>query len=71
MKASRRDFQEIVQIIRRMEKGTTRRLMWGHAMAQVFKRSSISFDEERFVHACGADDGDNVVEFADKHRPKK
>lgn len=66
MKASRRDFQEIIKVIRRMEKGTTRRLMWGHALAQVFKRSNMLFDEERFVNACGADDDNNVIDFVDK-----
>lgn len=56
MKASRRDYQEIVKLIRLMEKGTTRRLMWGHAMARILMKSNIAFDEERFVSACGADD---------------
>lgn len=70
MKASRRDYQEIVRLIRRMEKGTTRRLMWGHGMAQILKKSNTTFDEERFVSACGADDENNVVDFAEKVKPK-
>lgn len=56
MRASRRDFQEVINLIRRMEKGTTRRLMWGHGMAQIFRKSNVEFDEDRFVDACGADD---------------
>ena len=56
MKATRGDFTRIVSIIRRLEKGTTKRLMWAHAFAEVFKKSNTAFDEKRFVSACGADD---------------
>lgn len=56
MKASRGDFTRIVSIVRRLEKGTTKRLMWAHALAEVFKKSNTAFDEKRFVAACAADD---------------
>jgi hypothetical protein len=68
MKATRRDYLDIVKVIRRLEKGTTRRLMWAHAFATILKRSNPQFRVQVFVDACGADDSDtsNVVSFAEK-----
>jgi hypothetical protein len=67
MRTSRRDYYEIVKLIRRLEKGTVKRLMWAHAFAKILKRSNAAFNEDRFVQACGADDDpSNVVNFADR-----
>ena len=41
MRASRRDYQEIVKLVRMMEKSTTRRLMWAHALAKLTQRGAM------------------------------
>lgn len=55
MKATRRDFREVVNLIRLMEKGVTRRLMWAHAFAKILKKGNPQFNERLFIDACGAD----------------
>jgi hypothetical protein len=71
MRAGRRDYQELVKVIRRLEKGTTKRLMWGHAIANVLRKSNPRFDEQRFIMACGADDEPgNVVSFSEEFEKK-
>ena len=67
MRAGRRDYQEFVKVIRRLEKGTTKRLMWGHAIGRLLAKSNPRFDEQRFAQACGADDEPgNVVSFTEE-----
>jgi hypothetical protein len=72
MKASRRDYVEIVKVVRRLEKGVTKRLMWAYALGKVLKGSNPLFDIEMFASACSADDEPgNVVDFAEGARRKK
>jgi hypothetical protein len=67
MRAGRRDYQEFVKVIRRLEKGTTKRLMWGHAIGDILRKSNPRFDATRFAQACGADDDPgNVVSFVEE-----
>jgi hypothetical protein len=67
MRAGRRDYQEFVKVIRRMEKGTTKRLMWGHAIGNILRKSNPKLDVTRFAQACGADDDrGNVVSFSEE-----
>jgi len=60
-------YLDIVKIVRRLEKGTTKRLMWAHALGDVFEKNNPRFQKKAFINACGADDEpSNVVDFADR-----
>ena len=67
MQLTRKDYLDIVRIIRRLEKGTTKRLMWAHAFGDILERSNPRFRKRLFIDACGADDDPgNVVSFVDR-----
>jgi hypothetical protein len=48
---TRDDYREIVRIIRKLERGETKRLMWAHAFAGVLKRDNSRFSEKSFLAA--------------------
>lgn len=56
MRLSRRDYERLVELVRSMEKGKTKRLMWGIALAELCKYSNPLFDREKFINACGGED---------------
>ena len=56
MRASKQDYEEFVSLVRRLEKGRTKRLMWAIALADILKRSNPLFDKRRFVRAVDIDD---------------
>jgi hypothetical protein len=73
MRATKRDYWEIVEVVRRLEKGKTRRLMWAIALSQVFRKSNSEFDAKTFIDACAteeAEDMDKVVQLFSKRRRK-
>jgi hypothetical protein len=73
MRATKRDYWEIVEVVRRLEKGKTRRLMWAIALSQVFRKSNSEFDAKTFIDACAteeAEDMDKVVQLFNKRRRK-
>lgn len=71
MRASRKDYLRLVRLIRHMEKSTTRRLMWAHALGDILEKSNPKFQKKIFIAACGADDEPtNVVRFAERQLEK-
>jgi len=56
VRLSRRDYERLVELVRSMEKGKTKRLMWGIALAELCKYSNPLFDREKFINACGGED---------------
>ena len=56
MRLSRRDYQALVNMVRTIEKGKTKRLMWGIALAEFCKESNPLFDKKRFVMACAKEE---------------
>jgi hypothetical protein len=74
MRATRQDFWEFVRIVRSLERGTTRRLMWGIALSKVLKSSNPRFDEKAFIDACAteeAQDMGQVIELFSKKGKRK
>jgi hypothetical protein len=51
IKMTRRGYYEVVDVIKRLEKSETKRLMWAHAFAEVLKKSNPAFDREKFLRA--------------------
>lgn len=49
MRATRKDYKEFVELVKRMESGRTKRIMWAIALADVLKKSNPGFDKRKFV----------------------
>lgn len=56
MRLSRRDYKGLVNMVRMLEKGKTKRLMWGIALAELCKDSNPKFDKKKFVDACATEE---------------
>jgi hypothetical protein len=73
MRGTKRDYWKIVEVVRRLEKGKTRRLMWAIALSQVFRKNDPMFEVQAFIDACATDEAENivkVVELFSKRRRK-
>jgi hypothetical protein len=73
MRGTKRDYWKIVEVVRRLEKGKTRRLMWAIALSQVFRKNDPLFETKAFIDACATDEAEDivkVVELFSKRRRK-
>lgn len=67
MRLSRKDYWRVVGLIRHLEKGVTRRLMWAHALGDIFERNNPRFQKKVFIEACSAENHpSNIVDFKER-----
>ena len=57
MRASRKDYDALVDLIRHMEKGKTRRIMWAIAISDLLHDSNPLFDRKKFIAAVDRKEG--------------